>query len=285
MLVGMMLLSLSACNKENPDEALYRELEKTLLYKYPEAVEIQWSHHNSYILADFKTPSPQIRSDIKHLFSNTAWFDEYLKWQMTESDAPFDALPQAVKNAFKKGQYGGWKIDDIDVLNRENVEFIYVIEVERKDQEIKLYYTEDGLLVKVAVDPEDDGYESFIPDRMSSKIENFIKEKYPDARIIEIEVDDEMTEVEIVDINIERDILFDKDDNWLYTETEMLYKDLPLVIRRAYEASHYSDYEVDDVYHYLMPHKEFYRFEIEKGNDDFEIDIYLDGTIIIVDQK
>ena len=282
------MFPLSACqdNTDMPDN-FYADFEETLLRKYPDAVDIVWSEKEPYVLADFKTSKVQTKGESARLFSNTAWFDEDGHWQMTQSDAPFEALPKPVQDAFLAGEYADWEIDDIDIVNRDNVEFIYVIEVENivdgKEAEVDLYYTEDGLLVKVVVDPQDDGYEDFIPDDMSDKIESFIVEKYPDARIIEVEVEDGRTEVEIVDINIEREILFNRNDDWLYTETEMNYRDLPLCIQKTFEASPYADCRIDDeIEHYLMPDKEFYRFELEDKFDDKKIDIYPDGTIVEV---
>ena len=53
---------------------------------------------------------------------------------MTETEIRFDALPQAVREAFAASEYASWRVDDrVDVLYRAgDVEpEIYVIEVEQ----------------------------------------------------------------------------------------------------------------------------------------------------------
>ena len=37
---------------------------------------------------------------------------------MTETDIPYNALPQAVKMSFENSEYASWKRDDIDKLER-----------------------------------------------------------------------------------------------------------------------------------------------------------------------
>ena len=41
---------------------------------------------------------------------------------MTETDVPFSALPQVIKDAFAASAYASWKIDDVDKLERKGIE-------------------------------------------------------------------------------------------------------------------------------------------------------------------
>lgn len=59
---------------------------------------------------------------------------------MTETDLPHASLPEAVKNAFKNSEYGQWSLDDVDMLVREGMEPVYVLEVEQGPREMDLYY-------------------------------------------------------------------------------------------------------------------------------------------------
>lgn len=45
---------------------------------------------------------------------------------MTETDLPYAALPEAVKNAFQNSEYGSWRPDDVDMIEREGMEPVYV---------------------------------------------------------------------------------------------------------------------------------------------------------------
>lgn len=88
----------------------------------------------------------------------SAWFDNGGAWYMTETDIPFAALPEAVQTAFNGSEYAAapWQVDDVDKLEREGVETIYVVEVEKRENgnktEVDLYYAPDGVLVKKIAD-------------------------------------------------------------------------------------------------------------------------------------
>ena len=70
-----------------------------------------------------------------------------------------------------------------------------------------------------------------------------------------------MTEVEILDGKVVRELLFDGAGNWLFTKTEMSYAALPAVVKQALDASEYAGYRVDDVDHYVTSAEEYYRLD------------------------
>ena len=67
---------------------------------------------------------------------------------LTETDLPYNALPQTVKNSFEASLYAKWKIDDVDMLERPDAGTIYVLDVENGEQDADLHYTEGGILIK-----------------------------------------------------------------------------------------------------------------------------------------
>ena len=85
---------------------------------------------------------------------------------MTESDIPYEALPQPVKETFKQSEYAGWKIDDVDMLARAGMETIYVIEVEQGKQEVDLYYSPEGVLTRTEVDNDSTTMKISFPNRI-----------------------------------------------------------------------------------------------------------------------
>lgn len=93
---------------------------------------------------------------------------------MTETDLPYQALPAAVKSAFESSEYAKWKVDDVDMLERPDMEKVYVIEVESGKQEFDLYYSEEGILVKSVADTDNDS-ENYLPAEIPATIETFIK--------------------------------------------------------------------------------------------------------------
>ena len=156
----------------------------------------------------------------------------------TDSEILFEQLPEEVKAAFRAGEYSAWTIDEVERVQRNGAEEVYVIEVKNKvdgvETEIDLYYSKDGVLVKKLVDADNDyDYGDYIPAVPVEGVEAFLKANFPNARILDIDREDNMTEVEILDGQVVRELLFDKASNWLFTKTETVYAALPAVVKQA----------------------------------------------------
>ena len=137
--------SLYSCDN-NDDESITVpvELQNAFSSKYPNAANVKWENNSGYYVADFYDG-----------YEASAWFTQDGRWQMTKTDIPYIVLPQAVKTSFEATEYAtSWKQDDVDKLEREGVETVYVIEVEKQNQELDLHYSEDGVLIKSVVDKD-----------------------------------------------------------------------------------------------------------------------------------
>ena len=151
LLAAASLNAFASCDDDdrhesNPQRNGVSELVvKTFNEMYPDAKNIEWEVKNEYAIAEFYSPSGAQGDD-----ENTkAWFDNTLgDWAMTECDIASSAIPQAVLTAFGASEYADWRIDDIDMVLRNGMELVYVLEVEQGERDIDLYYSEDGVLVK-----------------------------------------------------------------------------------------------------------------------------------------
>ncbi len=140
---------------------------------------------------------------------------------------------------FENSEYASWKRDDIDKLERTGVETVFVIEVEKQNQEVDLYYSADGTLIKSIVDTDDDNSEH-LPVQLTEAMKNFINEKYPNARIMEVDVEDDrndwdfgFTEVDIIHNGISKDVLFNQTGNWYSTSWEIRQNELPEAVNNT----------------------------------------------------
>lgn len=279
-------LALAGCNKdEERKPAVSKQAEAALTEKYPNATNVRWQTKGVYVVASFSLPESRAEAGGSDL---AAWFDNGGAWYMTETDIPFTALPEAVRTAFEASEYAAapWRVDDVDMLEREGVETIYVIEVEKRENgietEVDLYYSADGVLVKMLTDAASDyDYGDYIPSKPATGIEEYIRMNYPGARITEIDCEHGMTEVEIIDGRTPRELLFDGSGAWVYTKTEVRRSDVPETVMQALQNSEYAAYWIDDIDHYRTPDKEFYRFELESAQGDVKVDITLDGTVAL----
>lgn len=298
VLYGLILsamLAVASCSHDGPETVLNgeanAELQAALYELYPDAQDIVWSQKSGYYVAGFKAPAGSVhgvRSDGSQLVNCSAWFDSMFEWRMTETDIPSDMVPDAVWAAFYATEYADWRIDDIDMLCRDGVEIIYIIEVEGitadgVPQEVDLYFSVDGVLIKTVIDSEEDyDYSDFIPDILSGSIMDFIASNYPGARIVDVDIEDGMTEVEIIDGTVCRDLFFDISQNWLFTRTELHLHEVPDDIMGFLKASEYGEYIVDEVDLYETVESLFYRFELELRDDDVKVDVFPDGTVVPV---
>ena len=272
-----------SCDKEENKQLTTDEARNTLKSMYPSANDISWEIKSGYIVADFKAPAslnPDGR-DVDH----AAWFDRNGRWYMTETDIPYSLLPNAVKAAFQQSSYSAWVVDDVDMIERENFETVYVIEAESHtgggDNEVALSYTADGILIKTLTGANNDNdYGDFITPSFNEGIVAFIENRYPGARIVEMDKEINRTEVEIIDGNVCRDMTFDASNNWIRTETETIYTALPATVQQAFNSSIYGSYRIDDIYYVETPEREYYLFELENNGRDINVSIDSQGNIL-----
>lgn len=211
---------------------------------FPAASHVEWEDRGGYVVADFRSAGTVMQ----------AWFDAAGKWHMTEEDISYAELPQAVRTAYEAGDYAAWHVDDVDKLQRNGQETVYVIEVEHAKQEFDLYYSEDGVLLREAADTDGNGdHGDMLPQELPKAVSDFIARKYPGARIIDAEREKGNTEVDIIFAGKALEVCFGTGDAWLWTKTELRLSEIPDVVRRALQSSQYGTWEIDDADLYESP--------------------------------
>ena len=110
---------------------------KALSAKYPNAQNVEWEAEDGYMTAEFLG---------EHSQEVEVWFDMKGNWVRTKTDMLFKHLPEVIKKAYQSSQYAKWRIDDIDFIEKPTEESIYIIEVEKMEQEHKLIVSEKGVI-------------------------------------------------------------------------------------------------------------------------------------------
>lgn len=271
---------------ENIPEKVILELNA----KYPNATNVTWSTKDTYAVANFYLASTRTGG---HKPNNTAWFNMAGHWNMTETEISYQQLPEAVKTAFEASPYASWRMDnEIDKLQRsDNNETLYIIEVSQKEgnveTEVDLYYTEEGILVKEIVNAEaDNDYHEYLPQQPEGNIQTWLDQNFPNVRIVDYDCEQNGTEVEIIANGLKHEILFDNQQQWVYTKTEYERRDLtqiPTSILNHLRTSPYytSDNAIDDVEKYTTrDNGTYYCFELKTAYDD-DVKVYVNETGII----
>ena len=199
--------AIAGCKQQNqyrPDAKIVAAFNN----KYPQSDKVEWEQKQGYYVAEFR------EDGIEH----EAWFDGTGKWVMTESNLRYSSLPQAIREQFEKSVYSTWKKDDIDKIERAGMEAVYIIELEKEGLDTDLYYVGNGNLIKTVNEVSKEKRSSYMP--VASDIQIWIKQKYPDATIIEMDNEKGKLEVDILDGGKAKELIFQGND-WLSTSWKL----------------------------------------------------------------
>lgn len=261
----------TACDDDNDDKRYTPDsaITKAFAEKYPDAQRISWENKHGYEVAEFYLDK----------YDTEAWFDNQGKWILTETEIPLSILPAAIRDDIAAGPYAQWVVkNEVDKIERPDTPTLYIVEVEKGEQEMDLYYMENGVLIKEV--PDDDNNNSYQPTIVPNAIKNKLAELYPNAVFLEYDVEKQGVEVDIFDGNIHKEVFFSPEYEWIYTEWEIYTKDVPAVVMQALRASEYAAYTIDDIHVLQKPAGLFYEFELEQGDDDTKVTFDSAGTRI-----
>ena len=139
----------------------------------------------------------------------------------------------------------------------------------------------DGILIKAVNDDGNGNNESLLPDapsNMVTAVTELIQKNYPNARIIEIEQEKGMIEVDIIHENQSKEVLLSTNYEWISTSWDVYV--LPVKVTDAIKASQYSGYVVDDAEYFETPAGNYYWIELEQGEKEVKVKINEDGQFI-----
>lgn len=240
--------------------------------QYPGVKDTEWKLKGAYYVVEFDQTGAK---------DSEAWYDKDGKWLLTEYEVKFAKLPQAIQESFNNSKYQAWKIDDIKIQERLNMDNLYIIEVknEADKNEMSLFYAETGLLIKE--EPELDS-QKIEPVTLSDAISTFIRNNYPNAKVIDTEKVYDNLEVDIINDKQPIEIMFNKDNQWLYTQWNITFNQLPDTVVTEFKKTDYADYKIDEIKYKIQPNTiAQYLFELENNHGvEVNLSINEEGTIV-----
>ena len=267
--LNLLLMSLlaifvvTACDSD--DERPYEPetvVQVTFKNMFPDATQVQWEPKLGYSVAEFYDGGEEKK----------AWFNTDGEWLLTETDLAYADLPDAVVNAIAGSKYAGWKKDDVSYLERKDMESVYVVEVEQGEQELDLYYSPEGALLKVVTDGSND--HNAVPTPVNENILKVVNELYPSAKILEIDVEQNRIEVDLVqEDRLPFTMILDKDYNWVQSEWDAAWSRVPQTVKDAVtEAGYTVNENEDEATMIIRPastgEEIIYRIELDREPDD-----------------
>ena len=284
-LLAMGMIGLQSCSNDDDDDLPSSQVPEAIRNAFDSSfsntANLSWEtktvSKGQYYKAEFNNKSD-------NGYKTEAWYTADGTWYMTETEMPYNAIPQAVKTSFESSEYASWKRDnEVDRIERNAVkEIIYIIEVESPQYvDMDLHYSADGILVKAVNDDGDGDNESLLPDTPSEMVTTateFIQKNYPNARIIEIEAEHGVIEIDIIHDNRSKEVLLGTTYEWISTSWDVYT--LPAKVTGAINASQYNGYVVDDAEYFETPDGNYYLVELEQGKNEVKIKITEDGEIV-----
>lgn len=261
--LGMViaLLSMISCNDEKI--VVSKEIQTAFDAVHPNAKNVRWEMEDVYYVAEFKEDN----------IHKNAWFTSNAVWLLSESDYRLNNLPQSVQNAFNACEYANWHVDDVDVIIRPNIETIYVIEVNQGETEVDLHFNENGDLIKIEFDTDDDQNNINLVVNLPELITNFITTNYPNAVIIDAEYEFSGYEVDIIYNQEHKELYFTPAGTWTSTVTDISLTQIPQVVLSAVQTSQYSNYHIDDVDFVETPTGNYYLVELELNDQEATLQV------------
>ncbi|MDE6375317.1 MAG: PepSY-like domain-containing protein [Alistipes sp.] len=260
---------------------------------FPNAENVRWSVADGYAVVTFTRPETRSAAG-----ETSVWYElKDAQKKMQCRTIAFEALPEAVRAAFAESEYGADAADATAGLliryTAGTVENIYVLRVtttgdSAETTKTTLYYTVDGVLVKLTAEVVYDGsyadldpdYRDWLPRTSPEGVAEFVSRNYPRAEYLYIYEGRELTKVKILDGRQARLLLFDAAGNWLSTQTQLHADELPEEILAAFRASDYADRRIDSVEEYLTADDEhYYVLTVKDRSGKQEIRINEDGML------
>lgn len=233
--LSLLLLSLSilfiATGCDNDDDRRYQPetvVQVTFRNMYPDAAQVEWEPKLGYSVAEFYDNKKE----------KDAWFNTDGEWLLTETDLVYADLPDEVVNAIAISEYTSWKKEDVDYLERKDMEPVYTIEVEQGNQELDLYYSVKGVLLKVVTDGSNDHIA--VPTPVNEEILKVAKELYPNAKIVEIDIEQDWIEVDLQEDYVPFTMILSKKYQWIRSEWEIAWTVVPEVVKAAIKTAGYT---------------------------------------------
>ena len=248
----------TSCDDSDDNYTPDEKIVNVLYEKYPNAQRVDWELQHDHYVADFYDNN----------IEKEAWITTKGEWVMTESD---------IQTAFNESEYKDWRVDDVDMLERIEMETVYVIEVEKSKQEFDLFYAEDGTLNKAVEDIDNNN--NYQPNTVPEVLKNFINEKYPQATIVDIEVEKGITEIDILHENKAKELHFNSANEWLYTTWDVREREIQDIATKVLNDN--PGFKIDDIdYKESADGSEVYIFELEKGNQEIHVTVDMEGNVV-----
>ena len=267
--------------------------------RFPNVKEVQWDVVKDYHVARFNAPIKG--RSTANSFTTNAWFTQEGQYCQADEDIEFANLPMAVQDAFnlyKETMYPDWEIDDCELVIREGMSPIFVIEIEKGDLEREISVSEFGDILKDVLDDDDEDeiLPILIPEKINTVLQEIFPETFEELSILELEIDDDEIEIDVIESGKHKEIELDAQYNLVSIEYEVSFVEAQQLMNeevflKLVELAQLAGIDIldeniqKDIEIEVKETSEGYKFEveIELGDAEFEVEIDENGNIKMKD--
>lgn len=190
---------------------------------YKDVKDVKWETKGDFHVARFNGSITRSDDD----YTSSAWFTKDGRHCQSDEEIQYDQLPAMVKEGFvfyKELNYPDWKIDDCELVLREGMGMIYVIEIEKGNKEREISLSEYGDILKDVADDDDDDHDIYpivIPENVRLALQQLFPETFESIILLEVEFDDDEIELDVLDGRRHKEIKLTPQYGWISTEYEV----------------------------------------------------------------
>ena len=298
LICGIMFLSACSDDDINSNPNVPQSVQQAFNKRFKGVNDVKWEMVNNYHVARF---NGTITRNTSTTYSSSAWFTENGEYCQSDENIEFAALPSAVQdsfNAYKELTYPDWTIDECEVLVREGMSLVYIIEIENGDLEREISISELGDILKDVLDDDDEDeiLPIMIPDKLRAALQNLYPDTYTSLEILELDIEDNEIEVDIMESNRHKEIEFDALYNLVSIEYKINFDEAKELIapetfeklvamaqQAGIDLFAQSIQENMEIELKKTPKGQCIEVEIEINNHDYEFKIDENGNIVVSD--
>lgn len=290
---------LSACSDDeeefNPmSQNVPENVLKAFRETYGNVDNVKWEVKNDYHVARFQS-NPLTKAE--NLFFTTAWFNQEGGQCQVDQHINYQDLPAEVKAAFdlyKETFYADWQLDECEVVHRDGMGMIYVVELEKGKEQRELSFSVKGDLLKDCLDDDEDVLPVVVPEEVHALLAKLFPES-KDLSLLEVEVDDNEIELDILDNARHKEVKLSPSYEWISTEYEVSLDEAELMMKPEVmnklvdyatqagvdlsDPNVLKELEIKAIDHALKGLS--FDVEIEIAGKDIELNIDKDGNILL----
>lgn len=139
LLILFSAVLMVACEQKDKGFLPQKSTQEYFKTMYPHAKRIEWEMEKGYYVAEFRDGG----------YEKEAWYSTDGDWLLTETDYERNT-PAIIKETIAKTNYADWRIDDVDFVEFKDKVPFYVVEVEKGESEMDLFFSENGEFLREA---------------------------------------------------------------------------------------------------------------------------------------